>query len=268
MSSSGAERREERSQERRTASLVLPPLLTTLAFAALLLLLYLTGILGLVYDKAALGEWVRASGALAPLAFLALLAVRPFTLFPSMWLAPVAAALFGWVWGAALKVLGETLGATLAFLAARYGFRRAFGRILRRLLPRLGTSMDTGFVARLGGVLGRRGFLAVLALRCNLLLPFDALNYGLGFTTLRPIPYAAGTLIGIIPGTFLYVGLAGSALEGAWLPIVLTIAGIAAMILLSVPLARDLMRDRAAAPPGPAPGRRDLPAAREDPESP
>ncbi len=224
--------------------LLLPPLLTTLAFAALLLVLHFTGILGFVYDREALRAWVANTGALAPAAFLLLLCLRPFTLFPALALAPVAAELFG-VWqGTALKVLGETIGGLLAFLTARYGFSRALSGMLRRIAPSLGRSLDSGVGYRLGSLLERRGARAVLALRSNLLLPFDALNYGLGFTTLRAWAFCVGTFLGIIPGTFLYVSLSGTALQGDWRRSALIIAGILLMLWLSVPLARELLAGR------------------------
>jgi uncharacterized membrane protein YdjX (TVP38/TMEM64 family) len=242
---------EKPAPEHALRRLLLPPLVFTLGLGGLLLVLQATGVLAVLYDRPALRAWVQGTGAWAPLALLAVLAVRPFTLFPGTLLVPVVAELFGVALGAALTVLGSAIGATLAFLAMRHGLGGLVSRGVRRLLPGLSRSMDGGLASRLGALLERRGLLAVLALRVNLLLPFDALNYGLALTPVKTWAFVLGTLAGIVPGTLAYVALSGAALEGDWRQAALIVAGIVAMLLLSVPLARDLLASRRAAVNGP-----------------
>jgi uncharacterized membrane protein YdjX (TVP38/TMEM64 family) len=102
--------------------------------------------------------------------------------------------------------------------------------------------MDGGLAHRIGDVVHRRGFLTVLALRLNLLLPFDGINYGLGLTPIRLPSYVLGTLVGIIPGTLAYVALSGVALGGDWRLALVIVGGILAMLLLSIPLAKAIAR--------------------------
>lgn len=214
-------------------------LLFCLGFALLLLALHWIGLFDLIrsakQDKEGFLEGFRGTGSAGVLAFLGLLAIRPLTFVPGVYLAPVAALLFGPWFGALYKVLGETLGACVAFGVARFGLARAVRRTpdpdSRRILDRLGRTLE------------RRSFRTVLALRFNLLIPYDGLNYGLGLTRVRFWPYALGTLLGIVPGTFAYVALAGKAIEGDWIMTAVLIAGIAVMILLAIPLAKDLVRD-------------------------
>ncbi|MAE77608.1 MAG: hypothetical protein CMJ85_12155 [Planctomycetes bacterium] len=222
-------------------ALLIPPLIATAVFAGALALLHVTGVLELVYDRERLQEWIRGKGAWAPIAFIAILTIRPLTLFPSVFVAPITVELFGLAYGTCYKVLGATCGATVAFTVSRYGFSRAVSGFLRRVLPGLSGSMDAGLVGRLGKVVERRGLLSVLALRLNLVLPFDALNYGLGFTTVKLRHYLLGTLVGIIPGTFLYLWLSDGMLRGDWRMAVAAIISIAVMVLLSVPIARDVI---------------------------
>lgn len=222
--------------------LAAPAIVFALVFAALLLSLYSTGVLDKIYDKDALRAWVEARGALAPLAYVGFLMLRPFTFVPSSLFAPVAFALFGVVDGALLKVCGETCGSSLAFLASRFGFRRAVSHAFGA--TRRGEDSDgrDGFGSRLGELLEQRGLRTVLALRFNLLIPFDAINYGLGLTRVPLAAFFFGTLIGILPGTFLYVALAGSALEGQGWNLAFVLAALSVMVWLSIPLARDLLR--------------------------
>ena len=103
--------------------------------------------------------------------------------------------LFGrWV-GTVLAVLAATLGATLVFLAARYLFADA----ARRRMGALGEKVSAGFA--------ENAFHYLLFLRLVPLFPFFLVNLAPAFTKIRLRTYVAGTLIGIIPGTFVYVNL-------------------------------------------------------------
>ena len=103
--------------------------------------------------------------------------------------------IFGrWV-GTVLVVLAATLGATLAFLAARYLFADA----ARRRMGALGEKLSAGFTENALNYL--------LFLRLVPLFPFFLVNLAPAFTKIRLETYVLGTLIGIIPGTFVYVNL-------------------------------------------------------------
>ena len=103
--------------------------------------------------------------------------------------------LFGrWV-GTVLTVLAATLGATLVFLAARYLFADA----ARKRMGALGEKISAGFAAN--------AFHYLLFLRLVPLFPFFLVNLAPAFTRISLRTYVAGTFIGIIPGTFVYVNL-------------------------------------------------------------
>jgi uncharacterized membrane protein YdjX (TVP38/TMEM64 family) len=52
-----------------------------------------------------------------------------------------------------------------------------------------------------------QGFKVVLLLRLSPLFPFNLLNYALGLTRVRPRDYMLASLLGMLPGTVLYVYL-------------------------------------------------------------
>ncbi len=210
-------------------------LVTLALLTAVLLALHATGVSELLASRLRLQRSFAGLGPWAAPAFVLLLALRPFTLVPGVWLAPVAALLFGPILGTALKAAGETLGAGLVFAAARHG--------LAPLLARRRRDPDArGLARRLGALLRERGFTTVLALRLNLLLPYDPLNLALGLSPVRPIPFLLGTLAGILPGTFCYVALSEAALAGTWTGMLVYGGGIALMLLASIPLLRVLRR--------------------------
>jgi uncharacterized membrane protein YdjX (TVP38/TMEM64 family) len=97
--------------------------------------------------------------------------------------------LFGAVAGAALAVIGASLGATLLFLLAR-------GTLGRWLASRAGPWLD-----RLGPPLRRDGFWGLLSLRLLPVVPFWLGNLLPALVGMRLAPFAAATLLGIIPAT-------------------------------------------------------------------
>lgn len=99
-----------------------------------------------------------------------------------------------WV-GTALVVVAATLGATLVFLAARYLFAEA----ARRRLGAVGERIIAGF--------NENAFAYLLFLRLVPLFPFFLVNLASAFTAVPLRTYVLATLIGIIPGTFVYVNL-------------------------------------------------------------
>lgn len=99
-----------------------------------------------------------------------------------------------WV-GTLLVVIAATVGATLVFLAARYLFADA----ARRRLGPLGAKINAGFTAD--------AFSYLLFLRLVPLFPFFLVNLAPAFTSIPLRTYVVATLIGIVPGTFVYVNL-------------------------------------------------------------
>ncbi|MCM0080240.1 VTT domain-containing protein [Geomonas sp. Red32] len=112
-----------------------------------------------------------------------------------------AGALFGSWLGTVYAVAAATVGATLAFLVARYLLRDT---VLRRFGPRL---------EGLNRELELRGFNYLLFLRLVPLFPFFLINLAAGLTGIRLGTFVTATLIGIIPGGFVYVN-AGAGLAG------------------------------------------------------
>jgi uncharacterized membrane protein YdjX (TVP38/TMEM64 family) len=103
--------------------------------------------------------------------------------------------IFGrWV-GTLLVVVAATVGATLLFLAARY----LFADFARTRLGTLGEKINAGFT--------ENAFSYLLFLRLVPLFPFFLVNLAPAFTAVPLRTYVLATLIGIIPGSFVYVNL-------------------------------------------------------------
>lgn len=113
-------------------------------------------------------------------------------------------ATFGLVWGSVLSLVASTAGATFTMLAARHALRpwvaSRFGPQLARF--QAATSQDGG----------RSGAQYLLSLRLLPVIPFVPVNLMAGLTGLRTRTFFAVSLVGMLPGTAVYVH-AGQALS-------------------------------------------------------
>lgn len=109
-------------------------------------------------------------------------------------------ALFGAFLGTIHIAIGASLGATLAFLSARFIFRDTLESKYAESLSTLNKGIEDGALNY------------VLFLRLVPLFPFFLVNILLGLTRLSTTSYFLGSLIGMLPGIFVYAN-AGSQLS-------------------------------------------------------
>lgn len=112
--------------------------------------------------------------------------------------------LFGLFPGVVLNVTGASLGAVLVFLAARAGFG---ADVAARI------AQGGGAAARLQAGLQRNVWSALLVMRLVPAVPFFLANLLPAFAGVRLWPFAATTLLGIIPGALVYTSV-GAGLGG------------------------------------------------------
>ena len=106
-------------------------------------------------------------------------------------------AIFGSVLGTFLVNIGATVGATMAFLCARFIFKDLVERRFGDKLERINNGISKNSISYL------------LFLRLVPLFPFFLINLILGVTQIRLSIYIFCTMIGILPGSFVYAN-AGS----------------------------------------------------------
>ena len=106
-------------------------------------------------------------------------------------------ALFGWT-AAPLIICAATIGATIVFIAARTALNEFF------------VTRAAGFMAKLEAGFHRNAISYLLALRLIPLVPFWVVNIVPALLGMRLNHYVIATLIGITPGTFIYVWVARS----------------------------------------------------------
>ncbi len=201
--------------------------------AAILIIVKLTG-LSDVLDPVQVQQRIKTFGAIGPAILILLYALRCVVLIPPASMVSIAGgAMYGVGPGTVFTSLGAASGSCLAFLVARY---LAYD-FVQQHIPR-----------RVIGVnlwVERHGFLAVLWLRLMLIIPFDVQNFTCGVTRVSFRDYWLASLVGVVPGCFLYALLGRKLISGSWLQLALVLSGIALLALLPLVL-RMMVQGRAA----------------------
>lgn len=169
--------------------------LLTVAFGILLRVLPVGALL------AQLQSSIKDLGAFAPIGYILLYVTTTLLLIPGSVLTIGAAGIFSFWKALAVVLVGANLGALCAFWLTRTFLRERVA---------LWASGNPKFAA-LDRAIGREGFKMVLLVRLSPVFPFTLLNYLLGLTTVRTSSYVLANLIGMLPGTFLYVYIGATA---------------------------------------------------------
>jgi uncharacterized membrane protein YdjX (TVP38/TMEM64 family) len=165
---------------------------------------------GLKANHGALLEYYKTHTVWMVTGFILLYIIQTALSLPGAAIMSLAAgAIFGVVMGTVYAVFAATIGAVLAFLVTRYLLRDF-------VIEKYGHKLE-----KLNRELELRGFNYLLFLRLVPLFPFFLINLAAGLTRLPMRTFVLGTLIGIIPGGFVFVN------AGSSLATITTLSGIA-----------------------------------------
>ncbi len=180
--------------------------------------------------------WIDGLGIWGPAAVAAAYAVLTVAMIPGSALTIGSGLIFGFWKGFAVVTVGANLGALGAFLLARTLFRERAEALARG--QKTFRAVDSA--------IAREGFRIVLLLRLSPVFPFTVLNVLLGVTGISAASYVLANLIGMLPGTlmFVYLGTLGEAAAGTQSlgQTVLRIVGLAATVVVTVVITRIARR--------------------------
>jgi uncharacterized membrane protein YdjX (TVP38/TMEM64 family) len=192
---------------------------------------------------AGLGPW-------GPVLFVGLSVLAVVLFVPSLVLSLAAGALFGFVLGLPLTLMGGTLGAVAAFSIGRHLARERVARAL----------VGNATFRALNRAAGARGWRIVALARLTPIFPFAIGNYGFGLSPMSTRAYGLASLLGSLPSNAVYVyagslsgSLAAATAEGRertpaeW---ALLLGGLLATVALAVYLRRIATRELAREVPG------------------
>jgi uncharacterized membrane protein YdjX (TVP38/TMEM64 family) len=193
-------------------------------FAYLVAFLVLTGAIAVQVLRGAelTPEAVRATvqgwGALAPLAFIGLLAARPFVFFPSTLLFIAGGLAFGPLRGTIYAVIGGTTAAIVSFLLARWLGREY---VQARLPPSWQRLQRDEWGAG-----------AVFFLNLVPIFPITAVNYGAGLSRVPLRHYALAVIGGLTPRAFAYSYFGDALLEEGSTKIVMAVVMLVLLVVV------------------------------------
>lgn len=161
-------------------------------------------------------------GRLAPLGYMAVMAVTVTTPLPTLPLNFAAGIFFGPYWGTLYSAAGALGGSIISYTVARLLGRSLIERFLRghiNFCTACSDRMLTGIV-----------FLA----RLVPLVSFDMISYGAGLTKMSLSRYCIATFLGMLPLTFVYNYFGSALAVDGRVAIVLGIVMVGMLFLLPV----------------------------------
>lgn len=162
--------------------------------------------------------------------FVLAYAVAEVLLLPAAPATVLAGSVYGLALGSVLVVLGASLGAMAVFTLSRRWLRPQASRWLER----------SRHLEALRRVVSQEGLRVLLLARLSPVLPFNLLNVAYGLSDIPPLTFILG-LIGIIPGTVLYVGLGSAVADTQAGAGGLRLIGLLATLACALLLARRLL---------------------------
>ena len=147
-------------------------------------------------------EFIQSFGVLAPIIYLLMFALLPVFFFPVPILAVAGGVAFGFVEGSLF--LGASINCYIMFVISR-----RFGRDwVRNYLER---KMNPKQHERIFGVSDEKLMISLVILRLIPLVPYNMINYGYGLTNISLTKYMIASVLGIIPGTIVFLNFGATA---------------------------------------------------------
>lgn len=179
--------------------------LTILMITLLILVItYLAFFRGLTPEI--LRNYIGGFGYLAPFIYILCFTILPIAFFPVPILALAAGLLFGFLPGTIYTLIGAVLNSAIMFLMAKVLAKDAVTNLLQRKLPENWSS----FLFNLDE---KKGFGIIFILRLIPAMPYNLINYGAGLTSIKFSSYMLATILGILPGTLVFLNIGNQALN-------------------------------------------------------
>ena len=175
-------------------------------------------------DAEGIQNLVQGAGIWAPAVFLLLYVVTSLIAFPGSILSIAS----GLVWGLWLGTFYTVIAATAASVLPFY-LSRLLGRDFIQKVTKL------NILGKCDQFISEHGFISIVTARLIPFFPWDVVNFGAGLCGFKFRQYFAATLIGIIPGSFLYNSI-GAGVGKPFGPVRFVLIALIALLGLGGPL--------------------------------
>ena len=157
-----------------------------------------------IKDKEQLKTLIESFGILAPLSYILLYCIVTVTTISTLPLSLAGGVLFGPVYGIIYTMIGASLGMMSSFLIARY--------IAKDFIERKFSNLQ--IFKKINEGVKKDGPFILAVTRLLPIFPFGIQNYLYGLTSINFFKYTVFSIIFILPGTSVFVLLAGAISAG------------------------------------------------------
>lgn len=170
----------------------------------ILVIIYFIFFKGLTAET--LREYIQDFGYLAPIIYILAFTLLPIAFFPVPVLALAGGLLFGFTYGTIYTIIGATLNSGIMFLMAKILAKDAVTELLQKKLPEKWSK----FLLEMDE---KQGFRVIFILRLIPAMPYNVINYGAGLTSIKFSNYMIATILGILPGTLVFLNIGNKAID-------------------------------------------------------
>jgi len=172
--------------------------------------------------------FVECYGVFSPVIYIILFTIVPLTLLPDSILAIAGGMCFGMVGGIIYTMIGASFGGALSFFLAKSLGHKVFNKFIKKDISNLENSIKN------------KGFVLVFVLRLIPLFPFDVISYAAGFSGVKFKDFALATILGIIPGVFVFINIGDKSAQTASSSFYVSIALLVGLIVISYSLKKRI----------------------------
>ncbi|WP_237036945.1 TVP38/TMEM64 family protein [Mediannikoviicoccus vaginalis] len=177
---------------------------------------------------------IKSGGAFAPLIYILLFSILPIFFFPVPILALAGGLAFG-VWkGSFYTIIGASINCILMYLIAKYIGKEQVDRYLDKHLSEdvkkriASKETDIGFY--------------LFVLRLTPIIPYNLINYMSGLLDIELKKYIIISILGIMPGTAVYLNMGDKAINYKSKEFVLSVVFMVVLVILANLLTKYLKK--------------------------
>jgi uncharacterized membrane protein YdjX (TVP38/TMEM64 family) len=186
-----------------------------------------------IADREKLELFIDGLGVWGPLVFILLYMIVTLSMLSALTLTIVGGIMFGPIMGIVYTLIGASLGLTSSFLIARYVARDSIER-------KFG---NTPTFKKIDEGVKKDGWFILATTRLLPIFPFGLQNYIYGLTSIGFIQYTVLSMVFILPGTAVFVMLAGAFASGDR-EIVLRYSITASLIFLGLMIVTKIIKGK------------------------
>ncbi|MDR0879215.1 MAG: TVP38/TMEM64 family protein [Clostridioides sp.] len=205
--------------------------LLTIAVVGVLVFIYFKYFRGV--DAENIRAYISGYGRVGPLVYILLFTLLPMAFFPVPVLALAAGLSFGLWAGTLYTVIGAGINCILMFFMAKFLAKDMVKGFLADKLPEK-------WMEQFDKADGKRGFMIIFILRLIPFMPYNVINYGAGLTSIGFGSYLSATIIGILPGTLVFLNIGDKAVDVKDPAFILSIVLLVLLAVVSVILAKKV----------------------------